>query len=124
MPWDVRRCSCQPPPETIRRTAYLPDFALLFRRTHHGVAGLAVEGFLEFGKIRERPVHAIFADGVRIGQHHLPLRLRTHLVAARLSPGDEELLLRSEAFALGAAILHLLGTIARRRGASGDEELL
>src|SRR6185437_2504271 len=34
---------------------------------------------------------------MRIGQRHLALSLRTNLVAARLSPGDEILLLRSEA---------------------------
>src|SRR5690348_5740619 len=31
---------------------------------------------------------------MRIALHHLALRLGTHLVAAELSPGDEELLIR------------------------------
>src|SRR3954463_14196569 len=74
----------------------LPDLALLLCRPHHRIAGFAVERLLKFGQIAERAVHAPLTDRMRIGEHHLSLRLWTDRVAARLSPRDEELLLGCE----------------------------
>src|SRR5437899_8418935 len=73
-----------------------PDFAALRCRPHHDVARAAGKGLLERRQIRERADHAVFGDGVRIALHHQALRLGPRLVAAELSPGDEELLLGRE----------------------------
>src|SRR5438067_7006239 len=73
-----------------------PDFAALRCRPHHGVARTAGKGVLERRQIRERSDHPVFGDGVRIALEHQALRLGPRLVAAELSPGDEELLLGRE----------------------------
>jgi len=52
---------------------------------------------LEIRQVRERTDDAIFPDGVRIGLQHEALRFDADFVAAKLSPRDVKLLLRSEA---------------------------
>src|SRR5271155_2269866 len=75
----------------------LPYLASFPFRPHHGGIGLAAPHFLKFRQVRERADHAILCDGMRIGLHHQALRLDADRIAAELSPGNKELLLRSEA---------------------------
>src|SRR5215469_12981303 len=92
--WKRMACSIQ---KDFRFSGLLPDGTPIRRRTHHGGIILTAECLLELRQVRERSDHSILANGVRIALDHGPLRLRTNLVAAPLSPGDKELLLRGEA---------------------------
>src|SRR5215813_2034924 len=75
----------------------LPDFAALGGGANHGRAASAAEGLSEGREIRQRADHAKFRDRVRVTLDHETLGLRADLVAAELAPGDEELLIGSEA---------------------------
>src|ERR1700677_927799 len=87
-----------------------PNGAALFGRPHHRVAGLAVKSIVKLRQVAQRPDDPVFADWVRIGQHELALRIGANFVAARLSPGDEKLLLRRESILIRRPrlALHLL----------------
>src|SRR5262245_51846353 len=74
----------------------LPDLAALALRSHHGRTRLAGEGTRELGQVRNRSDHAVLADRVRVALHHGARELRSHGIAAELTPGDEELLLLRE----------------------------
>src|SRR5579871_6411873 len=79
----------------------LPHLASFICRPDHRRIILAAKSALEFCHVRERADHAILGDRVGIGFHHQTLLLRPNFVAAELSPGDEELLLRCEAVEVG-----------------------
>ena len=82
-----------------------PDVAaLVFWADHCGV-GFATPGFLELWKIGERTDNAVLGDGMGIALHHEALGFGSDFVAPELAPGDEELLLRGEAVAVGGARL-------------------
>src|SRR5450432_2512925 len=75
----------------------LPDLAAFLALPHHRRVGLALECCLESRQVRQRTVHAVLRDRVRIALDHGALGFGADLVAAPLTPGDEELLLGCKA---------------------------
>src|ERR1700730_4605355 len=78
-------------------TRLSPHVAALAFRANHGSIGFAGPRLLKLREIGKRADDAVLCDGMGIALHHQALRVGTDLVAAELSPGDEELLLGSEA---------------------------
>src|SRR5262245_19861673 len=80
-------------PRTPAGFFLLPHLATLRGRAHHRSTRLAGEGLLKLGQVGQRTDHAVLADGMRIALHHGAGKLRTHRIATKLSPRDEELLI-------------------------------
>src|SRR5687767_7296115 len=86
-----------PDPSQWHRTlSLLPDLTALFRRPHHSRIRFAGKSFLKFRHIGKRTVYAILTGRMGIRLHHQSLLLDADRISPKLSPGNEELLVRSK----------------------------
>src|ERR1035441_7407520 len=94
----------------------LPDHTELGGRTHHGRIRLAGKRAGERREVGQRTDHAKLGHRMRIALHHEPLRFRSGLVSAELSPRDKELLIGRESVNGSRRRLALLRSEERRVG--------
>ena len=93
----VTYCTAGGELSSLQKNNRLPHHTALGGRTHHGRIGLAGKCAGERREVGERANHAKLGHRMRIALHHEPLRFRSGLVSAELSPGDKELLIGREA---------------------------
>ena len=74
----------------------LPDRHALIRRTHHGIAGLAMKRRRELGHVGQRSVHTPLARCMRVDQHELPRDRGPPVLRPDARPREKEPLLGRE----------------------------
>src|ERR1035437_3471696 len=96
--------------------SWLRDDTELGGRTHHGRVRFAGKRAGERREVGQRANHAKLGHRMRIALHHEPLRLRSGLVSAELSPRDKELLIGRESVNGWRRRLALLRLLEREVG--------
>src|SRR5690242_19969910 len=89
------------------RRRLLPDLASIGCRTNHWLIFFAAESLSESRHVGKRADYSVLGNGMGIALNHKPLRLRADLIAAPLTPGDKELLVRGETITGGSRMLLL-----------------